>query len=98
MIMSELPPRSGPAIRAVLAKLAPAECVEFEAEFRIALAEADEDFDLDRVLAVITRWRARAYLRLYPLTPGELAMLERARQGDFRGLWTRTEDGGWQQL
>lgn len=95
--MSELP-RSGPEIRAVLAELSPDELPEFEAEFRIALAEADEDFDLDRVLAVIYRWRARAYMRLHPPTPEELAMLERVRNGDFSGLWTRTAEGDWEQL
>lgn len=95
--MRELP-RSGPAIRAVLAELSPDELPEFEAEFRIALAEADEDFDLDRVLAVVARWRARAYMRLHPLTPQELAMLERVRNGDFGGLWAQTAGGDWEQL
>lgn len=42
--------RPGPSIRAVLAELDPAACTEFEAEFRIALAETDvaDDFDLPR--------------------------------------------------
>ncbi|WP_301123530.1 DUF6247 family protein [Mycolicibacterium fortuitum] len=48
--------RSGPSIRAVLAEHAPEACAEFEADFRIALAEADDDFDLSRVEAVIDRW------------------------------------------
>ncbi len=48
--------RSGPAIRAVLAELSPAECEEFETEFRQALAHADADFDLGRVDAVLDRW------------------------------------------
>lgn len=93
-----VPARSGPAIRAVLAELSPAELPEFEAEFRCALAEADEDFDLDRVLAVIDRWRARAYMRLHPPTAEERALVARVEAGDFRGLWVQTDDGGWEQL
>ncbi|MCV7256843.1 hypothetical protein H7J86_32175 [Mycobacterium hackensackense] len=48
--------RSGPAIRAALAEASPDELPEFEAEFRIALAEADDDFDLSHVTAVLDRW------------------------------------------
>ncbi|AGB27141.1 hypothetical protein Mycsm_07042 (plasmid) [Mycobacterium sp. JS623] len=61
--------RSGPAIRAALAEASPDELPEFEAEFRIALAEADDDFDLSRVTAVLDRWWGRAHLRLNPLLP-----------------------------
>ena len=47
--------RSGPAIRAVLTELAPAECEGFEAEFRQAQAFADADFDLCYIDAVLDR-------------------------------------------
>ncbi|MDO2969892.1 DUF6247 family protein [Mycobacteroides abscessus] len=47
--------RRGPAIRAALAQTAPDELSEFEAEFRIALAETNDDFDLERVERVLNR-------------------------------------------
>ncbi|MFC5937099.1 MULTISPECIES: DUF6247 family protein [Mycobacterium avium complex (MAC)] len=50
-------------IRAVLAEFAPDDVGEFEAEFRIALAEADDTFDLAPVHAAEERAavaRARA--------------------------------------
>jgi hypothetical protein len=75
--------RNGPAIRAALAEAAPDELPEFEAEFRIALAEADDDFDLSRVDAVLDRWWARAHLRLNPPTPAEKELIEKAARGDF---------------
>jgi hypothetical protein len=78
--------RSGPAIRAALAEASPGELPEFEAEFRIALAETDDDFDLSRVTAVLDRWWGRAHLRLNPLTPEETAVIEQVARGDFRGL------------
>ncbi len=87
--------RSGPAIRAVLAKLAPDELAEFEAEFRIALADADDTFDLAPVNQVLDRWWARAHLRLHPPTADERAAVERARRHDFSGLVHRTAEGGW---
>lgn len=77
--------RTGPAIRAVLAEHAPDDLAEFEAEFRIALAEADEDFDLARVDAVITKWWGRAHLRLYPPTDAERDAVARAAAGDDSG-------------
>ena len=78
--------RSGPAIRAALAEASPDELPEFEAEFRIALAEADDDVDLSRVAAVLDRWWGRAHIRLNPQTPEETAVIERVARGDFRGL------------
>lgn len=57
---------SGPAIRAVLAEFAPDDVGEFEAEFRIALAEADDTFDLAPVHAVLDKWWRRAHLRRKP--------------------------------
>lgn len=90
--------RTGPAIRAALREAAPDELPEFEAEFRIALAEADDDFDLSRVEKMLDRWWGRAHLRLNPPTPEELAVIERVRRGDFRGMSTRTADGEWVPL
>lgn len=78
--------RSGPAIRAALAQAAPDELSEFEAEFRIALAEADDDFDLERVDRVLNRWWGRAHLRLNPPTAVERAVVEQVARGDFRNL------------
>ncbi|GAB4975301.1 hypothetical protein MAHJHV61_00500 [Mycobacterium avium subsp. hominissuis] len=89
------PARSGPAIRAVLAELAPDDLVEFEAEFRIALAETDDDFDLARVQAVIDKWWGRAYLRMHPPTEEERALVARVAAGDVSGLYTKTSDGQW---
>ncbi len=63
--------RTGPSIRAVLAEHAADRCAEFEAEFRIALAEADDDFDLGRVQAVIDKWWPIAYSVLHPPTAEE---------------------------
>lgn len=88
--------RTGPAIRAVLAEHAPDDLAEFEAEFRIALAEADEDFDLARVDAVITKWWGRAHLRLHPPTEAEKDAVARAAAGDDSGLLTRT-GRAWKQ-
>ncbi len=87
--------RSGPAIRAVLAELAPDDLVEFSAEFRIALAEADDTFDLAPVQAVVNKWWAIAYVRLHPPTPEERAVMERVRRGDFSGMYVRTAEGEW---
>lgn len=89
--------RTGPAVRRALSEIAPQDCVEFEAEFRIALAETDiaDDFDLSRVTAVIDKWRGVAYMRMYPITEEERAALQRFRSGDETGLYSRTADGGW---
>jgi Family of unknown function (DUF6247) len=81
--------RSGPSIRAVLAELAPQDLVEFEAEFRCALAQADDDFDLAPVQAVITRWWGRAHLRIHPPTAEERAAVARVAAGDDTGLYSK---------
>lgn len=78
--------RAGPAIRTVLAQVAPGELPEFEAEFRIALAEADDDFDLSRVVRVLDRWWGRVHLRLNPPTAAERAVVEQVAQGGFHGF------------
>lgn len=92
--------RTGPAVRRALSEIAPQDCVEFEAEFRIALAETDiaDDFDLSRVMAVIDKWRRVAYMRMYPITEEERAIVERVQRGDFTGLWERTPAGEWVKL
>lgn len=86
MSKDALVPRSGPAIRAALTKAAPDELPEFEAEFRIALAEADNDFDLARVDRVLDRWLGRLHLRLKPPTEAEKAVVAQVARGDFRDL------------
>ncbi|WP_301123816.1 MULTISPECIES: DUF6247 family protein [Mycolicibacterium] len=90
--------RTGPAIRAALADVAPEDLVEFEAEFRCALAQADDDFDLEPVQAVLTRWWGRAHLRLHPPTADEIAAVARVRAGDYTGLHTKTATGQWSEL
>jgi hypothetical protein len=90
--------RSGPSIRAVLAAVAPHDLVEFEAEFRCALAQADDDFDLARVQAVINRWWGRAHLRMHPPTAEERAAVARVAAGDDTGLHTKTAAGQWVEL
>jgi hypothetical protein len=78
--------RSGPAIRAALATAAPHELPEFEAELRIALAEADEDLDLARVDHILNRWWGLAHLRLNPPTPEEKSVIAQVARGDFHNL------------
>ncbi|UQX13460.1 DUF6247 family protein [Candidatus Mycobacterium methanotrophicum] len=90
--------RTGPSIHAVLARTAPEQCAEFEAEFRIALAEADDNFDLSRVQAVIDKWWPIAYTRLHPPTGHERGAVARFRAGDYIGLSTRDHEGNWTRL
>ena len=87
--------RSGPSVRAVLAQHAPEQCVEFEAEFRIALAQADEDFDLTPAQAVVDKWWPIAYSVLHPPTEEERALVDRFHAGDDAGLLSRNADGSW---
>ena len=89
--------RSGPAIRAALAELSPAECEEFEAEFRRALAHADADFDLGPVDAVLDRWWGIAAMCANPLTEQECELVGQARAGVDTGWYVR-ENGSWVQL
>lgn len=90
--------RSGPAIRAALAEFAPTELEQFEAEFNEALARAAQDFDLTAAEAVLDRWWEIAVVRANPLTEKERGHLDRARDGDFRGLWEQDAAGNWTQL
>ena len=84
--------RHGPAIRAALTEAAPDELPEFEAEFRNALAEADDDFDVSRIDRLIGRWWRIAHLRLNPIPEEERAAAERAAAGDLRGTFARRGD------
>jgi hypothetical protein len=90
--------RSGPAIRAALAAHAPEDCTCFEAELRTALAHASDDLDLSGVETVLARWHALATMAANPLTAAERTHVERAKAGDFTGLYTRDEHGNWIQL
>lgn len=85
--------RSGPAIRAALAELAPGECAEFEAEVRAALARADSDLDLAPIERVLNRWWGIATIRANPLSDAERDQVARARSGDETGWIVRDEDG-----
>lgn len=90
--------RSGPAIRAALTEHAPEDCGRFEAELRAALAGAVGDLDLSTVEAVLVRWHALATMAVNPLAPEERAQLQRAKAGDFTGLYSRDESGNWVRL
>lgn len=80
--------RTGPSIRAALASASPDELPDFEAEFRIALAEVDDTFDLTAVNQVLNRWWGRAHLRLNPPTAEERTVIDQVARGDFHGLHT----------
>ena len=77
--------RSGPAVRAALAECAPQECGVFEEQFRQALLDAEQRFDLGPAEAVLDRWWGIAALRANPLSPTEQALVARARAGDDTG-------------
>lgn len=85
--------RSGPAIRAALAELAPDECAEFEAELRAALSRAGIDFDLAPVERVLDRWWGIATIRANPLSEAERDQVACARTGDDTGWIVHHEDG-----
>lgn len=90
--------RSGPAIRAALAEVSPRECAQFEAELAAALAQASAELDLAPADEVLDRWWGIAAIRANPLTAAEREQLDRARGGDFTGLWERDQAGNWVQL
>lgn len=79
--------RTGPSIRAALAAASPDELPDFEAEFHIALAEADDDFDTSRIEQVLTRWWGVAHLRLNPPTDDERSIVDQLAAGDFGPAW-----------
>lgn len=90
--------RSGPGIRAALARWAPEECQQFEAEFQQALSMASTTFDLVDAEAVIYRWWRVAVARSQPLNAEEQDQVRRARAGDFSGLLVQAEDGSFRRL
>jgi Family of unknown function (DUF6247) len=90
--------RSGPGIRAALARHVPADCARFETEIRDALAAAADDVDLSRGDEVLTRWHALATMAANPLSAGEQVQVQRARAGDLTGLRSRDEHGNWASL
>jgi Family of unknown function (DUF6247) len=90
--------RTGPAISAALAAHAPDDEPRFVAELRAALAAAGRDLDLTGPQAVLCRWHARAVMAANPLSPDELAQIERAKTGDFTGFSVRRDDGTWTTL
>lgn len=90
--------RSGPAIRAALAKVSPEECAQFEAEFTQVLTRAGAEFDLAPAEAVLDHWWGIAVIRANPLSEQERTQLKRAREGVFGGLWEHDEAGNWVQL
>ena len=92
------PPRSGPAIRAMLAEWAPAELSRFEREFQHALGQAAHSFDIAPLDDLLERWRRVAAVRANPLTPEEEEQLRRVRSGDDTGLWEQAEDGTFHRL
>jgi len=92
------PPRSGPAIHALLAEWAPDEVSRFEREFHHALSEAAQSFDTAPLDDLLERWRRVAAVRANPLTPPEEEQLRRARAGDDTGLWEQAEDGTFRRI
>ena len=92
------PPRSGPAIRALLAVWAPDEVPQFENEFHHALSEAARSYDITPLDDLLERWRRVAAVRANPLTPQEQEQLRRARAGDDTGLWEQAEDGTFHRI
>lgn len=87
--------RTGPAVRAALAGLAPSKCARFEADFRRALAASHDDFDAERVQDVIGRWWARALVLARP-DPAVDAAWERIKAGATSDLveeWRAQQDG-----
>lgn len=85
--------RSGPAIRAALATHAPHECAEFEQAFHAALRQAETDFDLAPVEALIDRWWGRAAIRANPLSAGEQTLVAQACVGNETGWIVHDQDG-----
>lgn len=85
--------RSGPAVRAALREFAPQECALFEEQFRAALTEAEQRFDLRPIEAVLDRWWGVAAIRANPLSVAEQNLVARARAGDDTG-WSEGPGGG----
>lgn len=90
--------RSGPAIKATLARRAPQVLGRFEEEFREAAQAAGEQLDLAPLDEVLNRWWRLAALYANPLSEDETTALARARSGDFTGFSSLDADGTWQRL
>lgn len=90
--------RSGPAIRASLNEHYPEDGVRFETEFRGAMARAADNFDLTDPQTVLTRWHALATMAANPLTDEERKQVDRAKAGNFTGMYSRDETGTWLRL
>ncbi|MGP4015291.1 DUF6247 family protein [Saccharopolyspora sp. 5N708] len=87
--------RTGPAIRRTLSETDPESGFEFEREFHQAMAESDDDFDLNRVQQVVDRWWPVACLAANP-APYVNEVHERIKNGDesvFSGAWRPQPDG-----
>jgi hypothetical protein len=90
--------RSGPAIRAALAKHRSEEATAFETEFRQALDRARDTFDLGPVEAVLDRWWGIAAIRVNPLTDAEKEQVAAVGRGDVGGLLARDDQGNWVRM
>jgi hypothetical protein len=95
---STQPGRSGPEIRAALARHAPAEAAMFEQEFHQALTEAATSFDTAPLDEVIDRWWRIAVVRSIELSEAEENQLRQARAGDYTGLLEQTADGSFRRI
>src|SRR6478609_138925 len=95
---STQPRRSGPEIRAALARHSPAEVAVFEHEFRSALDEAAASFDTRAVDQVIERWWRIAVVRSIELSEAEQDQVRRAMTGDYTGLLEQTTDGSFRRI
>lgn len=95
---STQPARSGPEIRAALARHAPAEVAVFEDEFRRALKEAAVSFDTRVVDDVVERWWRMAIVRSIEFSDEEQDQIRRAQAGDYMGLLEQTADGSFRRI
>lgn len=90
-------PRTGPAVREALSPW-PADRQRFESELTEAARTVDGTYDLAPAQAVIDRWHRIAVARSQPLTADEQDSVDRARRGDYTGLYTQAADGGFDRI
>ncbi len=90
--------RSGPAIRAALADVAPQILARFEDEFRQAAHVAGEQVDVAPLDDVLNRWWGIAAVHANPINEEEQHALARARAGNFTDFSSMDADGNWQRL
>lgn len=80
------------AVRAALTVTNPDACAEFEREFHTAMAEADDDFDLTRVDAVVRHWWLRAIHYFdYEACQYTTEVIDRLHAGDDSDLAEATQ-------